>query len=201
MFLSKGEKELHDIKSRLDAGANISEEDGEKISRKLMLEAAGEFTKARDDFFSNFENIDQIIKMGYKFRGNDKIVFQVITALGFSVQSYGQASSVGIFDYMIGHLNNKNKKVKMAIARFLPSMIQFDEYEEKWEYIISIPQIPPKMDSRVYFCHALHKRYDQIPEQIKNRVIENLQAYLSKQKLDIDTAKRISDLISAICNS
>lgn len=187
-----------ELQSSLDAIPGMSIEDGDTISKQLMSESAKEYTTLRSDFFSDLNNIDRIIKIGYKFSESEKILFQILTTLGFCVQRFGQ-SDIRIFDFIVNHVKNTNNKIRMAIARFLPSTVQFDKYDEKWNFILLIPQIPPKKDSGIYFYHALLKRYDQIPEQYKDRIITLLQGYLDKQSLDADTANKFTDLINMIC--
>lgn len=169
------------------------------LTEILVSESSGEFNTSRKDFFQNEEVVRKILFIAKEYESNEKILNNIITTLGFLVTIH-KINNEKIFSLFEKHINHSNNRIKISIARFIHKLPQFDNYDGKWNYIISIPKIPPKKSSELFFFHAIKKNSDIIPNNYRKEIINILNTQIEKNNMVIDTESKYLNLIKKIQN-
>lgn len=93
----------------------------------------------------------------------------------------------------------KDKKVNYYVSLNISSFPQFSTWEDKWEYLLSMPLISPKKKSIVNFHGEVKKLLssnEHIPSDILKKIIETLKSQISSNELSeysrVDYLKTIS---------
>ncbi|MDR0444202.1 MAG: hypothetical protein LBH44_12440, partial [Treponema sp.] len=72
----------------------------------------------------------------------------------------------------------------MQIRRFIWLFPQFLKYENNWDYIISIPKIPPKNESMQILRHIINWNrgniVEYIPREYKNIILDIFEKQIDK---------------------
>lgn len=91
------------------------------------------------------------------------------------------------------------KKVNYYVSLNISSFPQFSTWEDKWEYLLSMPLISPKKKSIVNFHREVKKLLssnEHIPSDILKKIIETLKSHISSNELSeysrVDYLKTIS---------
>ena len=80
----------------------------------------------------------------------------------------------------------KDKKVNYYVSLNISSFPQFSTWEDKWEYLLSMPLISPKKKSIVNFHREVKKLLssnEHIPSDILKKIIETLKSQISSNEL------------------
>ncbi|WP_147404290.1 hypothetical protein [Aquimarina sp. AD1] len=177
----------------------ISADEILSVTKILVSESSGEFNTLRKDFFENEDVITKIMFLAKKHESDDKILNNIISTLGFSATMY-KINNEEIFNLFKKNINHSSNKIKISVARFIHKLPQFDNYDGKWDYIISMPKIPPKKSSGLFFFHAIKKNFDKIPDEYREKIINNLNSHIEKNNLVEDTRNKYLSLIEKIQN-
>jgi len=126
-------------------------------NKKIERETRQEIGIVSEAFFSNPTITERLIIIGQKYNDNDKILEEVIRTVTTISERFGVKTQI-VYDFLISHIESKNNKIKFEIASCVPLLPQFDHYDKKWEYILSIPKIPPKKYSIDIFQRVIKRR-------------------------------------------
>lgn len=162
----------------------------EKFPRK-------EFSLNYAPIFTNNILIENIVEIGKVFHSNQKISINVISSLGYIVCRYMPNPSSEIFNLFVEA--TKDKKVNYYVSLNISSFPQFSTWEDKWEYLLSMPLISPKKKSIVNFHREVKKLLssnEHIPSDILKKIIKTLKSHISSNELSeyskVDYLKTIS---------
>ncbi len=191
--------DLDALKAKLVNSDDLKNEELKPISKVLMMEASREFSADRKNFFISKEVKAHILHIGKRVEELDPVGLRnILSCIGFIAIQY-QEYDQEFYQFFKNNLEkSKDKRVRIAIARFFHKFPQFEDYEMKWDYIISIPKIPPKKESKVYFVHAIKHRIDEIPEKYKVIVSETLSGFLDNYNLVLDTKNLYQSLLNKL---
>jgi len=152
------------------------------LIKKIEKETRQEIGIVREAFFSNPRITERLIKIGQKFNDNDKILEELIRTVT-TISERFDVKTQNVYDFLISHIESKNNKIKFEIALCVPFLPQFDHYEKKWEYVLSIPNIPPKKESIDIFQRVIKNRIDEVPSDLKKSVITIMENFINREIL------------------
>jgi|SRR5690554_4489542 len=187
---------IEQIQKQLLEIANLSEEELDKLSYLMLKEAAGEYTKTRELFFTSDSFKKNLIDFKKNHTKTPNILRNILGVMGFIATQFNDFDSI-YYTCLLENIRNTDNKIKMVIARFICKFPQFEDYKNKWEYILSIPKIAPKKHSIDYFFFAIKKRVTKIPDEYKHEIITILSDQMSKINWE-DTKKKYEELINDV---
>ena len=176
---------------------NSTPDDALGLIKKISKGSRGEFGVEPKAFFSNSDFIHKLLNIGTKYVSDEKIVEEVLLTLSLIVKRC-DIKPQNIYDFLFAHIGTPNKKCQRHIAYALPFFPQFDEYEKKWEYILSIPKIPPKKDMISVFRWVIEHNEPNIPDHIKGLVISILENFINSNTLVSTTHNLYAVLIDKL---
>jgi len=133
-------------------------------------------------FFSNPTITERLIEIGQKYEGDDKVLEGAIRTVTIISERF-DVKTQKLYDFLNSHIESKNNKIKFEIALCVPFLPQFDHYEKKWEYVLSIPNIPPKKESIDIFQRVIKNRIDEVPSDLKKSVITIMENFINREIL------------------
>ncbi|MDM5247651.1 hypothetical protein [Lysinibacillus sp. G4S2] len=152
------------------------------LIKKIERETRQEIGIVSEAFFSNPTITERLIRIGQKYNGNDQISEEIIRTVTTISNRFG-VKTQNVYDFLISHIESKNNKIKFVIASCVPFLPQFDHYDKKWEYILSIPKIPPKKESIAVFRRVIKSRIDEIPSNLKENMITIMENFITTKNL------------------
>ncbi|MCL2405902.1 MAG: hypothetical protein FWC92_10210 [Defluviitaleaceae bacterium] len=176
----------------------MSEEEALDVSKRLDKAVRSEWGVCADVFFRLPSVIGFAIDVGNNFGGNDKILENVIAILHFAARRSSETKMSIMYEFMFNHKEHKHKRIRRLIANTIPFFSEFDDYNEKWEYIMEIPKIAPQRDSINIFRWVLEDKLNQIPSELKPEIITIFDRHIEKFNPHQCTKCKIFSLISDI---
>lgn len=181
----------------------VSEEELSILIKNLEKIVRAEWSKYYQEFFSDLLLADKLVSL-YKtviFENATKI--NLLSLIGNMIKRYELLPTKELFElfYELKYQKEINYYVSLYI-------MQFPDWEGKWEYLLSIPEIAPKVKSERNFYVELEKivnAKETIPKPYKNKFLIVLRELADKagndfyknEYLDL-LAKMLSDEIK--CN-
>jgi len=190
---NKGEELLH-IAELLE---NSNPEEPLVLIKKIEKASRGEFGNEPIKFFSNPIFIQKLLNIGEKYVSEKAVLAQVIAALGM-ISERCEIKPQNMYEFFLSNISSTDKKIKKQVAYAIPFFPQFDGYENKWEFILTIPKITPTKDSMRVFRWIIERNLDVIPENLKGRISGILDDFIQRRDLDIDMHKRYTDVIERL---
>ncbi|WP_375199428.1 hypothetical protein [Bacillus sp. RS11] len=198
-------KKLEAVTKALEDLCNSTPENPLSLIKTIEKATRLETGSPISEFLSNPDFIQKLINVGYRYESDEKVVEQVLWSLGqisdrvfWSMrQLYAEfeADTQNIYNFFLQFVNHKNNKIRLAVAAGLVKLPQFEEYSNKWNYIISIASIPPKIKSMRLFRWVVKGNIKNIPNEFKYPICKILKEYLYEINLDIDTQKLYKEII------
>jgi hypothetical protein len=195
----KGEviNKLEKIQDCLRNIDNLAAEELDKLSYLILREAAAEYRHSRKDFFTMEETKNKLIEYITKYCNNTYSLRNILGVMGFTAIRFDDYDD-RYYQFFLANINNPENSINMMIARFFPDFPQFEDFPNKWEYIISIPKIPPKKESITTFYGCVKSRLGHIPAIYKNDIIKVFENYILKNNLHISTKERYEEIINKL---
>jgi len=128
--------------------------------------------------------IENIIEIGETFQANSNISINVISSLGCIVRRYKLKPSSKVFELFTKAI--KNRKVNYYVSLHISAFPQYRTWKDKWNYLLSMPQIAPKKQSMVNFHHEIKQMLnskDYIPSEVIKKTITILNSHISSVEL------------------
>jgi len=198
-------KKLEAVTKALEDLCNSTPENPLSLIKTIEKATRLETGSPISEFLSNPDFIQKLINVGYRYESDEMVVEQVLWSLGqisdrvfWSMrQLYDEfeADTQNIYNFFLQFVNHKNNKIRLAVAAGLVKLPQFDEYSNKWNYIISMASIPPKIKSMRLFRWVVKGNIKNIPNEFKYPICKILKEYLYETNLDIDTQKLYKEII------
>ncbi|MCI1693462.1 hypothetical protein [Aneurinibacillus aneurinilyticus] len=169
------------------------------LIKKVYKETCAEIGVDRISFFSNPSMMEKLIKIAYNYEADEKNLELFVRTLVMISERF-KVNTQSLYSFLMRHAESKNKRIKFVVATRIVFLPQFDNYENKWEYILSIPKIPPKKDSMRVFRLVIKHRIDEVPDELKKEVINVMRKFLDKENLVVDTHNLFLDIIEQLSN-
>jgi|GEM_PF-6666847 len=193
-------KHGNDLVEAIEMLENSSSENPLTLIKMIEKEARGEFGVGPEDFFSNPNFAHRLVTIGYKYQSDEAVLENVISTL-WHIAERCNVKTQKVYDFLLSHLYSTNKRIKRFVMYSIPFFPQFDQYELMWEYILSMPKVPPKDYSMSTFYFAIECRVDNIPNNLKGKIINILEDYMKKsnmENIDIDGYEKHLHLITKL---
>ncbi len=170
---------LETINTLLNEVVELTESEVLKISILINREAADENTEYRKEAFANMKYIVKLMNIGDKYKDNEIVVRNIVSAIGFISTKYNYTTDVA-YKYLSRFKTNKSDKIALAIVKNIYKFPQFDLWVKRWNYILSIPEIKPHHESLDYFSHIISLSMDSIPKDYIDSVSSIFREYIKK---------------------
>ena len=167
------------------------------LIKKIEKASRGEFGNEPIKFFSNPTYIQKLMNIGRKYASENDVLVQVLATLR-KISERCRIKPQNMYEFFLSNIDSTDKKIKKQVAYAIPFFPQFDEYENKWGFILTIPKIAPKKDSMRVFRWIIESNCDVIPEDLKGEISRILVDFIRKRDLDIDTHRRYTDVIDKL---
>ncbi len=174
-FLTK----LETINKLLDETVSLTESEVLKISILINREAAEENTEYRKEAFVNKKYIVQLMNVCDKYKDNEIVVRNLVSAIGFIATKYDYTADF-VYKYLSRFKTSKSDKIAIAIVKNIYKFPQFDLWVKRWNYILSIPEMRPYNESLDYFSEIISRSMDSIPKDYLDTVSLVFREYIKK---------------------
>jgi len=134
--------------------------------------------------FSDNLLAEKIVEIAATYSDNTSILCNIISSLGNMIVRYRLIATDEIFNLFVK--STINKKANYFVSLFILSFPQYQYWNNKWEYLISIPTIAPKNKSILNFhteVKKLVKNDASIPLPVKNSIIAILSSYIKTKNI------------------
>lgn len=192
-------KILEELKDRLCNWKSYDETRLQKLMKEFEKIPREEFSSFFTPILTDKSLIENIGKIGEAFQSNSEILVNVISSLGNIVWRYKLDPSVEMFDFF--KKAAKNKKVNYYVSLYITSFPQYHTWKDRWNYLISIPEIAPKKKSIVNFHTEVKKilnTKEDIPLEVINKIITILSSQINSNFLSDYTKNDYLNTISLL---
>lgn len=192
-------KILEELKDRLCNWKSYDETRLQKLMKEFEKIPREEFSSFFTPILTDKSLIENIGKIDEAFQSNSEILVNVISSLGNIVWRYKLDPSVEMFDFF--KKVAKNKKVNYYVSLYITSFPQYHTWKDRWNYLISIPEIAPKKKSIVNFHTEVKKTLntkEDIPLEVINKIITILSSHINSNFLSDYTKNDYLNTISLL---
>lgn len=192
-------KILEELKDKLCNWKSYDETRLQKLMKEFEKIPREEFSSFFTPILTDKSLIENIGEIGEAFQSNSEILVNVISSLGNIVWRYKLDPSVEMFDFF--KKATKNKKVNYYVSLYITSFPQYHTWKDRWNYLISIPEIAPKKKSIVNFHTEVKKilnTKEDIPLEVINKIITILSSHINSNFLSDYTKNDYLNTISLL---
>lgn len=176
-----------------------TEKEVEELLKKFGKICRDETSVYRKEILSNLKLAEELLKIGEKYNKNSKILIELVSSLNNMIARYNLIVNDLIFNFLINQ--TKNKKVNFYVSLFITELDHFNNYDDKWGYILSIPNIAPKEKSINTFFRIINNNINNIPNNLKTEIIEIFEEYTKKENLHKSTVDKYVNLVQLLRKS
>lgn len=198
-YFLKFERDVEEIvKPLVNDWVNSSEKEIEGLSKKFGNVARDEYSKLHSYIFSDKDIAEALLKIANNNVSNHKILIEIVSSINQMHARYNLIITNDIFNFLINQ--TKNKKVAFYISIFITNLVQFKKYQNRWEYILSIPKISPKNKSINTFYRVINDNLEEILEKDKSEVVSIFKDHIKNNPgLHSTTIAKFTALIDRLC--
>ena len=203
--------ELKEVAAIVEILENSYPADALNLVKAVERESRREFGTKNVEFYSRPAFIHSMINIGNTYITDEEVLEYVIRILititercPLLAQEQEKITDIydpktqGMYDFLFSLKDSTNKKIKKLVAYSIPFFSQFSTYEQKWEYIISITRIAPKEESMNRFRLIIENMIDEIPDVIKDVIIDSVQNFMQTRQLHNYTRQLYIDMIAKL---
>ena len=177
-------KTLEDLKDKLYLWKSYNEENLEKIVSEFEKFPRKEFSISYIPMLTDSLLAEHLITIGKTFPANTHMLINIISSIGNMVWRYKLYPTDKVFDFF--KEATTHKKVNYYVSLNISSFPQYTSWEERWDYLISIPNISPKKKSIVNFHTEVKKILSAkgiIPFQVAEKIVIILKNHINTGEL------------------
>ena len=194
-YQEKVDKEIIEVINPIRNHWNeLTEKELEILLKKLVNICRDETSLLRKSILSDDELVKVLLKIGDKYDNNSKILIEIVSSINNMYRRYSLKITDSTFRFLINQ--TKNKKVNFYISIFITELPQFINYDHKWDYIMSIPNIAPKDKSLNTFYRVINDNINLIPDHYKINVIKIFEKALNNSNLHETTITKYLKIIA-----
>lgn len=169
--LEKIEREIAEVIEPVrNRWGDFTEAELEILLKKFGKICRDETSLYRNDTLSDGILADTLVKIGNKYGTNPKICIEIVSSIDNMHRRYGLKITDDIFRFLI--TQTKNRRVNFYVSIFITELPQFADYENKWEYILSIPDIAPRKKSIDTFYRVVKANIGTMPDECKAAAVK-----------------------------
>lgn len=128
--------------------------------------------------------ITSVFEIGKVYQNNLKLLINVISSLGNIVCRYEVTPSSEMFIFF--KECTKKKKVNYYVSLYISSFPQYSNWDDRWNSLLSMPQIAPKKKSILNFQTELKRLLvsnEPIPAEVRQQIIQTLNTIIGSGTL------------------
>ena len=171
-----------ELKTQIDNWKSYTEQEVSQIVKEFEKKPRDEGSFWFEETLSDKKLASNLVAIANKYPENTKMNVYVVSALGNMIKRYKLESSQEIFNYFLEKA--QAKEIALYVSFFLPYLPQFDKYEKKWEYIMSIKNIKPLKDSEISFKERIEFFLNQLPNKYVQETIVFFEQCINDVKSD-----------------
>lgn len=183
-FMQQKIKILEDLRDKLYLWKSYNEEDLEKIMSAFEKFPRKEFSTFYIPILTDTLLAEHLVAIGKIFLTNTHMLINIISSIGNMVWRYKLYPSDKVFNFF--KEATTLKKVNYYVSLNISSFPQYNSWEERWNYLISIPNISPKKKSIENFHTEVKKilsTKEKIPFQVTKELLTILKNYINTTKM------------------
>lgn len=183
-FMQQKIKILEDLRDKLYLWKSYNEEDLEKITSAFERFPRKEFSTFYIPILTDAILAEHLVAIGKTFSTNTCMLINIISSIGNMVWRYKLYPSDKVFNFF--KESTTLKKVNYYVSLNISSFPQYSSWEERWDYLISIPNISPKKKSIVNFHTEVKKMLSAkgiIPFQVAEKIVIILKNHINTGEL------------------
>jgi len=175
---------------------NFTDKELETLFKKFGNICRNETSLFRESALSDNELGNVLLEIGNKYNNNAKILVEIVSSIYNMKDRYGLEITDSIFQFLI--TQTKNKKVNFYVSLFITELSQFANYDQKWDYIMSIHSIAPKQKSINTFYHVITDNINNIPINCKIDAIKIFEKILNNSNFPESIVNKYLELIAKL---
>ncbi|ATA88033.1 hypothetical protein CGC50_13340 [Capnocytophaga gingivalis] len=180
--MKKNIRILENIRYNLYSWKSYDELSLEEIMKEFEKFPRKEYSSYYTSILTDRILIKDILEIGRTFYSNSNILINVISSLGNIVERYNFSPSDEIFEFLEKAISNK--KANYYVSLFIFSFPQYYNWEYRWDYLVSIPNIIPKKKSIINFLIGIKKTIrdeEIIPKEIIIKIINIIKLHINSK--------------------
>ena len=184
IFMEQKIKILEDLRDKLYLWKSYNEEDLEKITSAFEKFPRKEFSTFYIPILTDTLLAEHLVAIGKTFSTNTCMLINIISSIGNMVWRYKLYPSDKVFNFF--KEATSLKKVNYYVSLNISSFPQYNSWEERWDYLISIPNISPKKKSIENFHTEVKKilsTKEKIPFQVTKELLTILKNHINTTKM------------------
>ena len=177
-------KILEDLRDKLYLWKSYNEEDLEKIMSAFEKFPRKEFSTFYIPILTDAILAEHLVAIGKIFLTNTHMLINIISSIGNMVWRYKLYPSDKVFNFF--KEATTHKKVNYYVSLNISSFPQYNSWEGRWDYLISIPNINPKKKSIENFHTEVKKvlsTKEKIPIQVTKELLTILENHINTTKM------------------
>lgn len=199
-YFERFEKQVEEVINPLQNNwYDLNEKELENLLKKFGNMTRDETSQLMEEVFSENERAKTLLLIANKHCNNSNMLIQIVSSICNMHFRYNLKITNDIFEFLIEQ--TKNKKVNFYVSILITRLPQFEKYEYKWDYILSIPEIAPKKKSLNTFYSVIKHNLDNIPVSYRIKIINIFQSSLDNSKLHESTITKYLNIIKKLKNT
>lgn len=196
-YQEKIDKEIVEVINPIrNSWDSFAEKELEILLKKFGNICRDETSLLRKGILSDYQLAKTLLEIGNTYNSNYKILIEIVSSINNMNKRYKLEITDDIFQFLI--VQTKNKKVNFYVSIFITELPQFANFDHKWEYIMSIPNIAPKDKSINTFYRIINENIDTIPENYKMDAIKIFDKTIHNSKLHEVTVNKYLKIIAEL---
>lgn len=173
---------ISELKAQIENWKSYNEDELFQIVKEFEKKPRDEGSFWYEEVLSDRTLGSNLLEIANKYSENIKMNVYIVSALGNMIKRYKLQSSQEIFNYFLEKASAKG--VDLYVSFFLPYLPQFENYEKKWEYIMSIKKIKPLKDSAISFKERIESFLNDLPIKYIEETIVFFEQCITESKSD-----------------
>lgn len=197
--MEKQVKALETLTEQLSAWKTNDEASLGKLVAEFEKIPRQEFSKFYTPVLSDNSLAETLVEIGEEYASDAALLSNIVSGIGVMVMRYELKPSDKVFNFFLEAA--KNKKANFYVSLYISFFPQFETWDGKWDYLLSIPNIAPKKKSMDNFhteMKRLIKRNENIPSHVVTKAVGILDAHTKSEGVGDYTRKEYINTIKSL---
>lgn len=171
-----------ELKTQIENWKSYNEEEIFQLVKEFEKKPRDEGSFWYEEALSDKSLAKILLAIANEYSDNTKMNVFIVSALGNMIRRYKLEPSDEIYNYFLQKAHTKG--VALYVSFFLPYLPQFEKYDKKWDYIMSIKNIKPLKDAEISFRERIEFFLIQLPAQYIEETIIFFEQCINEAKSD-----------------
>ena len=179
---------LSNMLNQLYEDKTLSDDEILPLVKKVAREPREEVNHYREAFFTTSGYVDKMIAIGSRHEDNVKILGEILNGLAAVAERYDEPSTTAkkslsqkevqaTYDFIVKHIGRPEKIIRKYLAWSFPVHPLFLQYDKKWEFLLSILELTPKIDFMITFRQFVNLHIESLPNEVIRQYIPILKSH------------------------